>query len=86
MTSKAKMYRSDQTENTLRKRAIDVAIMFGRVKRFDDYNHGYIDALKDLGVEQEYIDTYKRVVERVRKSYVTDRPYYKVLAKYKETE
>lgn len=72
-----RLYRTDETEKTLRRRAFDNAVLFGSVERFDDYNRGYLQALKDLGVEKEYVDVYKKVTSRVRKSYVSDRAYYK---------
>ena len=72
-----RLYRTDETEKTLRRRAFDNAVLFGSVGRFDDYNKGYLQALKDLGVEKEYVDVYKKVAARVRKSYVSDRAYYK---------
>lgn len=85
MNSTTKTYRSDQTEKTLRKRALDVAVMFDRVNGFDNYNAGYIQALRDLGVDPEYIKIYKRVMTRVRQSYVADKDYYKGIAR-QETE
>lgn len=72
-----RLYRTDETEKTLRRRAFDNAVLFGSVERYDDYNRGYLQALKDLGVEKEYVDVYKKVTARVRKSYVSDRAYYK---------
>lgn len=72
-----RLYRTDETEKTLRRRAFDNAVLFGSVERYDDYNRGYLQALKDLGVEKEYVDVYKKVTSRVRKSYVSDRAYYK---------
>ena len=76
-----RLYRTDETEKTLRRRAFDNAVLFGSVERFDDYNKGYLQALKDLGVEKEYVDVYKKVTTRVRKSYVSDRAYYKEVVK-----
>lgn len=75
--SDKRLYRTDETEKTLRRRAFDNAVLFGSVERFDDYNKGYLQALKDLNVEKEYVDVYKKVTARVRKSYVSDRAYYK---------
>lgn len=72
-----RLYRTDVTENTLRRRAFDNAVLFECVDRFDVYNSGYMQALKDLDVEKEYRDLYLRVTQRVRKSYVSDRAYYK---------
>lgn len=72
-----RLYRTDETEKTLRRRAFDNAVLFGSVERYDDYNRGYLQALKDLNVEKEYVDVYKKVTARVRKSYVSDRAYYK---------
>ena len=71
-----RLYRTDITEATLRRRAFDIAVQFEHVDRFDDYNSGYMQALKDLDVEKEYRDIYKRVTQRVRKSYVSDKAYY----------
>lgn len=67
--AKTKMYRTDELEKTIRKRALDTAVIFEHVGKFDVYNSGYIQALKDLGVEEKYILTYAAVVGRVRKSY-----------------
>ena len=75
--SDKRLYRTDETEKTLRRRAFDIAVLFERVDRFDDYNSGYMQALKDLKVEKEYVDLYKKVTSRVRKSYVSDKAYYK---------
>lgn len=75
--SDKRLYRTDETEKTLRRRAFDIAVLFERVDRFDDYNSGYMQALKDLDVEKEYRDLYLRVIQRVRKSYVSDKAYYK---------
>ena len=72
-----RLYRTDETGKTLRRRAFDNAVLFGSLERFDDYNRGYLQALKDLGVKKEYVDVYKKVTARVRKSYVSDRAYYK---------
>ena len=79
--SDSRLYRTDETEKTLRRRAFDIAVLFERVDRFDDYNAGYMQALKDLGVEKEYADMYKRVMQRVRKSYVSDKAYYKEMVR-----
>lgn len=68
-TAKTEMYRTDELEKTLRKRALDVAVTFEHVGKFDVYNSGYIQALMDLGVEEKYIETYTAVMTRVRKSY-----------------
>ena len=70
--AKTKMYRTDELEKTLRKRALDTAVAFEHVGKFDVYNSGYIQALRDLGVDWEYIETYTRVMNRVRKSYGSD--------------
>lgn len=72
-----RLCRTDETEKTLRRRAFDIAVLFERVDRFDDYNAGYMQALKDLKVEKEYVDLYKKVTSRVRKAYVSDKAYYK---------
>lgn len=44
---------------------------------FDVYNEGYIQALKDMEIDKEYLALYKRVMDRVRKSYTSDRAFYK---------
>lgn len=72
-----RLYRTDVTEATLRRRAFDNAVLFERIGRFDDYNAGYMQALQDLKVEKEYVELYKKVTSRVRKAYVSDKAYYK---------
>lgn len=82
--SDKRLYRTDETEKTLRRRAFDIAVLFERVDRFDDYNAGYMQALKDLKVEKEYVDLYKKVISRVRKAYVSDKAYYKEVVRDEE--
>ena len=74
--SKAPVYRADITEQTLRARALETAVLFGTLQRYDDYNRGYMQALTDLKVEKEYREIFKRVVKRVRISYKSDRYFY----------
>lgn len=75
----ARLYRADITEATLRRRGLDVAVLFSTVKNFDIYNSGYLQALEDLKVEKEYIKTYKKVMSRVRESFKNDRAYHKIM-------
>lgn len=74
--SKAPVYRTDITEQTLRARALETAVLFGTLQRYDDYNRGYMQALTDLKVEKEYREIFKRVVKRVRISYKSNREFY----------
>lgn len=74
--SKAPIYRADITEQTLRARALETAVLFGTLQRYDDYNRGYMQALTDLKVEKEYREIFKRVVKRVRISYKSNREFY----------
>ena len=74
--SKAPVYRADITEQTLRARALETAVLFGTLQRYDDYNRGYMQALTDLKVEKEYREIFKRVVKRVRISYKSNREFY----------
>lgn len=74
--SKAPVYRVDITEQTLRARALETAVLFGTLQRYDDYNRGYMQALTDLKVEKEYREIFKRVVKRVRISYKSNREFY----------
>lgn len=72
-----RMPRTDATEKILRRRGFEVAVEFERVQLFDVYNEGYIQALKDMEIDKEYLALYKRVMDRVRKSYTSDKAFYK---------
>lgn len=72
-----RMPRTDATEKILRRRGFEVAVEFERVQLFDVYNEGYIQALKDMEIDKEYLTLYKRVMDRVRKSYTSVRAFYK---------
>ena len=72
-----KLPRTDITEKILRRRGFEVAVEFGAVRLFDAYNAGYLQALKDLEIDKQYIMIYKNVMNRVRKSYGKDRAFYR---------
>lgn len=78
-----RMPRTDATEKILRRRGFEVAVLFDRVRLFDAYNDGYIQALKDMQIDKEYLEMYKRVMQRVRRSYTSDRPFYREVVRNK---
>lgn len=67
--SKIKLYRTDEKECVLRFRALDAAAVYTNLENFNVYTAGYLQALKDMKVEEEYVETFKNLVKRVRKSY-----------------
>lgn len=67
--SKIKLYRTDEKECVLRLRILDTAAEYTTLENFNVFTAGYLQALKDMKIEEEYVETYKNLVKRVRKSY-----------------
>lgn len=77
METKGKLYRTDERENIIRRRAIENLVKFDHVYGFDLYNAGYEQALRDLNVDKKYIDIFKRVTTKLRESFKAIKPQYK---------
>lgn len=69
MNSKIKMYRTDEKEMIVRRRALENLVKFEHVYGFDIYNAGYVQALEDMGIDKKYITIFKRVCTKIRESF-----------------
>lgn len=69
MNVKTEMYRTDETEKIVRRRALENCVKFEYVDEFDVYNAGYVQALRDMGIDKKYITIFKKVCDRLRESY-----------------
>lgn len=64
-----KNYKMDETEQIVRRRALENLIKFEHVYGFDVYNAGYVQALEDMGVDKKYITIFRIVCEKLRESF-----------------
>ncbi len=64
-----KNYKMDETEQIVRKRALENLIKFEHVYGFDVYNAGYVQAMEDMGIDKKYITIFKRVCTKIRESF-----------------
>ena len=65
----SKINKMDETEQIVRRRALENLIKFEHVYGFDVYNAGYVQALVDMGVDRKYITIFKRVCAKIRESF-----------------
>jgi hypothetical protein len=65
----SKIYKMDETEKIVRKRALENLIKFEHVYGFDVYNAGYVQAMEDMGIDKKYITIFKRVCVKIRESF-----------------
>lgn len=68
-SNKTKLYRTDETEKIVRRRALENLVKFEHVYGFDIYNAGYVQALEDMGIDKKYITIFKRVCVKIRESF-----------------
>lgn len=65
----SKIKKMDETEQIVRKRALENLIKFEHVYGFDVYNAGYVQAMEDMGIDKKYITIFKRVCVKIRESF-----------------